>query len=105
MGMMHDDDRQVGRILTRRELVGLFGAAAAASLGHGALAQSGERPSGAVVPDCVVHPQQTEGPYFVDARLLRSDVRADSRAGTMSAGVPLDLRLMIAQVTSDGACA
>jgi protocatechuate 3,4-dioxygenase beta subunit len=102
---MHDDDHQIGRILTRRELVSLFGAAAAASVAHGVLAQTGEPSSTAAVPNCVVHPQQTEGPYFVDERLRRSDVRADSRTGTISAGVPLDLQLTIAQVSSSGACA
>ncbi|HZL93137.1 MAG TPA: hypothetical protein VFB99_05810, partial [Vicinamibacterales bacterium] len=86
---MHDDDRPVGRILTRRELVALFGAAAAAAFAHGAAAQTGTREPSTIVPGCVVHPQQTEGPFFVDEKLLRSDVRADSRTGVVSAGSPL----------------
>ena len=49
-------------------------------------------------------PQQTEGPYFVDERLLRSDVRSDTRTGAMSPGTPLDLRLTIVQVSAAGAC-
>jgi len=102
---MHEDDRQVGRVLTRRELVALFGAAAAASFAHGAAAQSGSGQPSTVVPSCVVHPQQTEGPFFVDEKLLRSDVRADSRTGVVSAGSPLELRLTIAQVSAAGACA
>ena len=102
---MHDDDRPVGRILTRRELVALFGAAAAASFAHSATAQSGAGQPSTIVPSCVVHPQQTEGPFFVDERLLRSDVRADSRTGGVSAGSPLELRLTIAQVSAAGACA
>jgi protocatechuate 3,4-dioxygenase beta subunit len=52
----------------------------------------------------VVQPQQTEGPYFVDERLLRSDVRPDARTGAIADGVPLDLRLTIAAVTAAGAC-
>ena len=102
---MHDDDRPVGRILTRRELVALFGAAAAASFAHSATAQSGTGQPSTIVPSCVVHPQQTEGPFFVDEKLLRSDVRADSRTGVVSAGSPLELRLTIAQVSAAGACA
>ena len=102
---MHDDDRPIGRVLTRRELVALFGAAAAASFAHGAAAQSGTGQPPTVVPSCVVHPQQTEGPFFVDEKLLRSDVRADSRTGVVSAGSPLELRLTIAQVSAAGACA
>ena len=101
---MHDDDRPVGCILTRRELVGLFGAAAAASLAHRAAAQTGTREPSTVVPSCVVHPQQTEGPFFVDERLLRSDVRSDSRTGAVSAGAPLELALSIAQVSTTGSC-
>jgi len=102
---MHDDDRPVGRILTRRELVALFGAAAAASFAHSASAQSGTGQPSTIVPSCVVHPQQTEGPFFVDEKLLRSDVRADSRTGVVSAGSPLELGLTIAQVSAAGACA
>jgi len=85
--------------------VALFGAAAAASFAHGAAAQSGTGQPPTVVPSCVVHPQQTEGPFFVDEKLLRSDVRADSRTGVVSAGSPLELRLTIAQVSAAGACA
>jgi protocatechuate 3,4-dioxygenase beta subunit len=102
---MHDDDRSAGRVLTRRELVALFGAAAVASLSHRAAAQAGDRRPSTVIPNCVVHPQQTEGPFFVDKRLLRSDVRSDAQAGTQSVGAPLELRLTIAQVSAAGACA
>jgi len=101
---MHDDDRRAGRILTRRELVALFGAAAAASLAHRTSAQTSTREPSIVVPNCVVHPQQTEGPFFVDERLLRSDVRSDSRTGAVSAGAPLELGLAIAQVSPAGTC-
>ena len=100
---MHDDDRPVGRVLTRRELVTLFGAAAAASFAHSATAQSRTGQPSTIVPSCVVHPQQTEA--LVDEKLLRSDVRADSRTGVVSAGSPLELRLTIAQVSAAGACA
>lgn len=92
------------RILTRRELVALFGAAAAASLAHRTAAQTGTRAPSTIVPSCVVHPQQTEGPFFVDERLLRSDVRSDSRTGAVSFGAPLELGLTIAQVSTAGAC-
>jgi len=101
---MHEDDRPIGRVLTRRELVALFGAAAAASFAHGAAAQSGTGQPSTIVPGCVVHPQQTEGPFFVDGRLLRSDVRSDSRSGVVSAGAPLELALTVAQVSTAGTC-
>lgn len=111
---MHDDDRPVGRRLSRREIVGLFGAsvaaaAATARIGEpGALAFSerSQLPAGASldVQDCIALPQQTEGPYFVDEQLKRSDIRVDPSNGATSAGVPLELRLVISTVTGAGAC-
>ncbi|BDA68530.1 Dioxygenase subfamily protein [Calothrix sp. PCC 7716] len=51
---------------------------------------------------CVVSPQQTEGPYFVDDKLNRSDIRTDPTDGTVKEGVPLQLTLKISQVSSNG---
>lgn len=31
-------------------------------------------------PTCVLTPEQTEGPYFVDTQLERSDIRTDCSA-------------------------
>jgi protocatechuate 3,4-dioxygenase beta subunit len=50
------------------------------------------------LPACVLTPQQTEGPYFVDERLNRSDIRPDPVTGTVSEGVPLKLSLQVTQV-------
>jgi protocatechuate 3,4-dioxygenase beta subunit len=50
------------------------------------------------VPACVVTPQLTEGPYFVDERLNRSDIRDDPMDGTVKAGVPLRVGFRIWQV-------
>lgn len=55
------------------------------------------------VASCVVTAALTEGPYFVDERLNRSDIRADSVSGEVSAGVPLGLRFNVSRVAS-GAC-
>lgn len=46
-------------------------------------------------PSCIITPSQTEGPYFVDELLLRSDLRGDPSTGLLSAGVPLALTLRI----------
>lgn len=54
-------------------------------------------------PACTVRPQQTEGPYFVDEKLNRSDIRSDSKSSVVKAGVPLQLKLNIVQV-SDRSC-
>ena len=111
---MHDDDRPVGRRLSRRELVGLFGASvtaiAAGAREPGAAAHAvgevGQVPAGASLDsqDCIALPQQTEGPYFVEERLKRSDIRYDPSNGAVSAGLPLELRLMISSVSDAGVC-
>src|SRR2546427_2648224 len=36
------------------------------------------------MPPCIVRPEQTEGPYFVDERLNRSDIRSDPSDGSRS---------------------
>lgn len=53
-------------------------------------------------PGCVVSPQQTEGPYFVDEKLKLSDIRVDPTDGSVKEGVPLQLTLHISQVSSNG---
>jgi len=49
-------------------------------------------------PACVLTPQQTEGPYFVDERLERADIRSDPAGGTVRAGVPLALSMRISTI-------
>jgi protocatechuate 3,4-dioxygenase beta subunit len=46
----------------------------------------------------VVVPELTEGPYFVDERLDRSDIRTDSVTGTVSDGARLDLSWEVTRV-------
>ncbi len=54
----------------------------------------------AAVPDCVVRPELTEGPYFVDEKINRSDVRTDTTTNAVSAGTPLALTFMVSQIGS-----
>lgn len=77
---------------TRRDAVRLFttaSAAAALAPAHDLLESAGlsPLPQSNAYPACVVVPQQTEGPYFVDQRLRRSDLRADPASGIVKAGV------------------
>ncbi|HEU5088485.1 MAG TPA: intradiol ring-cleavage dioxygenase, partial [Roseiflexaceae bacterium] len=123
---MDNDDRQIGRILSRREVLALFGAAGAAVLVGCSTAQTGSASTAVAtgqpaatstpspdaeaqtvtvaapdptaqasataevapvetastagasgVPACVVRPEMTEGPYYVDEQLVRSDIRSD----------------------------
>lgn len=102
---MHNDDRPIGRLLSRRAALALFGASATASLAHRASAQSADTGRLLETPDCVAQPEQTEGPFFVDKVLERSDIRLDPATGRISAGVPLVLQFALSKVTSNGACA
>jgi protocatechuate 3,4-dioxygenase beta subunit len=54
------------------------------------------------VPACVVRPEQTEGPYFVDDKLDRSDIRSDPTDGSMKEGIPLLLTFKVSQVSNSG---
>jgi len=49
----------------------------------------------------VVVPEQTEGPYFVDLKLNRSDIRSDPSDGTVRDGAPLALTIRVAQVAAN----
>jgi protocatechuate 3,4-dioxygenase beta subunit len=50
---------------------------------------------GAIAVNCVAVPELTEGPYFVDEMLNRSDVRSDPASGAVSAGVPLVMTIRV----------
>lgn len=80
---MQEHDPHSKRVLTRREILALGGAALFAAVAPRSRAQ------GAALPQCVARPQQTEGPFFVDERLNRSDIRPDPATGAVKPGVPL----------------
>lgn len=50
--------------------------------------------------DCILSPEMTEGPYWVDEKLNRSDIRNDLSSGTIKAGVLLTLSITVHSVTS-----
>jgi protocatechuate 3,4-dioxygenase beta subunit len=149
---MDNDDRMVGRILSRREVLALLGTAGITVLvgcgpqpagttaptaagGAATLALNAEAASavaqasspsalasqqaeaataqaasttvasgeGAAAPACVVRPEVTEGPYYVDEDLVRSDIRSDPGTGAVKEGVPLVLTFNVSQVSS-GSC-
>lgn len=145
-----DDDAPRGRVLSRREVLGLFAGLGGAALlvacdnglntvqptstaapeptqpsppttqptgapintaltAEGATAvaatpaEASPTAEAAVAPDCVVRPEQTEGPYFRDEKLNRADIRSDPDSGAVKAGAPLVLAFMVSKVAS-GAC-
>jgi protocatechuate 3,4-dioxygenase beta subunit len=92
---MLSDDATIGHLLTRREAVALL-----ASFPAGVLrAQAGRLPA----RGCVARPRQTEGPFFVDEGLERTDIRSDPTDGSIRTGVPLDILFKVARL-SDTAC-
>jgi protocatechuate 3,4-dioxygenase beta subunit len=126
-----DDDETRGRILGRRDVLALIGSAAAASAVLVACSSGSESPASTAttvagqtsgetaatsgstgsttaaaastaVPSCVVVPELTEGPYFVDENINRADIRSDTSTGTIKPGTPLNLAFNVAQVTAGG---
>ena len=83
----------------RRDTLSLIGAGALTLLPFGVI-----RAADTNAPiTCVATPTQTEGPFFVDERLNRADIRSDPATGIVKDGVPLKLRLF-ARTIVDGAC-
>ena len=80
----------------RRDALRILAGAGGLLLGGRSTAQNA--PSRMPSPGCVLTPAQPEGPYFVDERLNRSDVRADPATGAVRPGAPLTLELRIAAV-------
>lgn len=87
---MDNDDAIVGRIISRREL---FGTTAKAGLGFAALGGLGGvlEAQTKAAPHVVASPQMTEGPFFVDEKLNRSDLVAGTKRKSVVDGIPLQL--------------
>jgi protocatechuate 3,4-dioxygenase beta subunit len=91
---MENDDATVGRILTRREALR---AAARAGLGLAAIGGAHKLGYAAPGPDTqpkvhlVASPTLTEGPFFVDENLNRSDLIAGTTRHSVKNGIPLQV--------------
>ena len=126
--MSDNDDALIGRLMTRREVLALFGVAGAAIVvgcddGNGDSASSPtagatRAPTSAAtaagtatgastttVPACVVVPELTEGPFFIDEVLDRSDIRSDPSDNSVADGDQLDITVNVSRVGGDGSCA
>ena len=53
---------------------------------------------------CVTKPALTEGPFFVDEKLNRSDIRPDPSNNTIKPGTPFKLKFNVSRVTGGNAC-
>ena len=72
-----------------------------ALLGSAVLASANAR---LALAACVARPTQTEGPFFVDEGLNRSDIRSDPRTGELRSGVALRLGFRVSRLEGQ-ACA
>ncbi|HEY0527972.1 MAG TPA: intradiol ring-cleavage dioxygenase [Gemmatimonadaceae bacterium] len=107
-------EASAGQQLSRRDLLG-FAARGAASV---VVSQSvllacasdsiseAQTITGSTTPStgsssCVLTAALTEGPYFVDEKLNRSDIRTDPVTGAVSAGIPLALTFNVSRVASN----
>jgi protocatechuate 3,4-dioxygenase beta subunit len=91
-------------------MLGLVGTTAAAVLVGCEGGQSGSswwthlwtrKPTVTALPPCIVRPEQTEGPYFVDDRLNRSNIRSDPSDGSVKEGAPFQLALRVHQISGN----
>lgn len=113
--LLDNDDLPVGKILSRREALALFGITSAATLLAACVPIGGMAPGGGggftsadlsaiettnatLPPSCVVRPELTEGPLFVDEGLDRSDIRLDPSNNQVSEGIQFDLTFRISSV-------
>ncbi len=100
-------------VLDRREMLAWLGGAAGV-VGVGSLVGcAGGLPGFPGLPEasgpysqqniagCIVSPEQTEGPFFVDEKLNRSDLRLDPSNNSVSPGVPLKLTLFVSQIKNN----
>ena len=95
---MEHDDVQIGRILTRREILALLGTGGAAALVAPRRATAAGPRAAFRLPACIVRPSQTTGPYFVDTDLDRSDIRSDPSDGSVCEGARLELAFQVSRI-------
>src|SRR5687767_14893214 len=101
---MANDDETIGQIISRRELLVLLGAAGATALtgcGTRGSPSRADEVAGAgnlASVSCIARPQQTEGPFFVDERLNRTDIRSDPADGSVRPVLPLALAFQVSRL-------
>jgi protocatechuate 3,4-dioxygenase beta subunit len=127
---MENDDKPVGQILSRRAALKLLGVGSAAFLAACAApevtstlmptleptvvptmtptvaptvaATATPAPSvTAAALSCVVRPELTIGPYFVDEQINRSDIRSEPSDGSVREGIPLTLAIGVYDVSQN----
>lgn len=113
---MENDDKPVGQILSRRDALKLLGVGSAAFLAACAapevtstlvatsnptVASTQASSATNAALSCVVRPELTIGPYFVDEQLNRSDIRTEPSDNSTKEGVPFTLKINVFDVASN----
>ena len=114
---MDNDDKPVGLILSRRDALKVLGVGGAAFLAScvapevtstliPALTSTAVSPTQSpsatqAALSCVVRPELTIGPYFVDEQLNRSDIRSEPSDTSVREGVPLTLAIGVFDVSQN----
>lgn len=101
-----DDDAPVGRVLSRREVLALMGGAGTMFLASRTVFGAGpispratsKKAATSTASSCIARPELTEGPYFVEEGLLRSDIRTDPKTGIAKPGVPLEILFHVSKI-------
>jgi len=99
---MDIDDLSIGRVLTRREALAVLGSSGALLL-LGSRADAGAASAGSPRYPCVVRPASTAGPYYVDEKLNRADIRSDPTDGAVKPGALLALTVSVSSIAK-GSC-
>jgi protocatechuate 3,4-dioxygenase beta subunit len=98
---MDIDDIPIGRMLSRREALAFLGATGALLFLGCSDSSATSSNTGDTSSSCVVRPELTEGPYYVDEELLRSDIRSDPSDGTIRPGALLALTFNVSRAASN----
>jgi protocatechuate 3,4-dioxygenase beta subunit len=98
---MDIDDIPTGRVLSRREALAFLGATGALLFLGCSDSSATSSDTGDTSSSCVVRPELTEGPYYVDEELLRSDIRSDPSDGTIRPGALLALTFNVSSAASN----
>jgi len=94
------DDIPIGRVLSRREALAFLGATGALLFLGCSDSSATSSDTGDTSSSCVVRPELTEGPYYVDEELLRSDIRSDPSDGTIRPGALLALTFNVSSAAT-----
>jgi protocatechuate 3,4-dioxygenase beta subunit len=95
VGCSSSDDNTSTPTTTRSASATTRATSATATATAAATALPTATPGSAVAVNCIAVPALTEGPYFVDELLNRSDIRSDPSGGANAEGTPLAMTIKV----------